>query len=145
MRSDRSYDFEMSPESAWAALSRVPDYPSWWPWLRTFDGELLERGQVWTCRVQPPLPYSVRFELIIDEVIPMRSVRASLAGDIVGSAAIAIEQRPSGCHVGLTAELAPATWLLRTLSTAARPIARFGHDWVLDRAGRQFIAGAPTP
>jgi len=31
------------------------------------------------------------------------------------------------------------------VSRLAKPVARFGHDWVLDSGARQFIARAITP
>jgi hypothetical protein len=41
--------------------------------------------------------------------------------------------------------LAPGNLTLRLMSRVAAPIARFGHDWVLDSGARQFIARAVTP
>jgi hypothetical protein len=38
--------------------------------------------------------------------------------------------------------LAPANALLRVLATVGRPIARYGHDWVLDVGAGQFASRA---
>ena len=47
---------------------------------------------------------------------------------------------------GHAAELAaPGNTALRLVSRFAAPIARFGHDWVLDSGARQFIARAVEP
>jgi len=46
----------------------VEDYQTWWPWLRHCDAESFEPGARWTCVVQPPLPYSLRFRITLDEI-----------------------------------------------------------------------------
>jgi hypothetical protein len=44
--------------------------------------------------------------------------------------------------VHLRSGLAPANALLRVLATVGRPIARYGHDWVLDVGAGQFASRA---
>ena len=44
----------------------------WWPWLETFDAQPLAPGEVWRCRVKPPLPYTVSFAIAFDEVVVER-------------------------------------------------------------------------
>jgi hypothetical protein len=41
--------------------------------------------------------------------------------------------------------VAPGNTALAVVSRFAAPIARFGHDWVLDSAARQFMARAIEP
>ena len=139
LRSDRRYRLPLTPGEVWERISSVEHYPLWWPWLRTFDGADLAAGAVWACEVRPPLPYSVRFDLTVDETVPGRSVAASVRGDIVGTATIAIRATGTGSEVHLVADLGPDNRALRVMSLAARPLVRFGHDWVLDTAARQFI------
>ncbi len=136
--SDRRYVFPMSAEALWVRINDVAAYPTWWPWLRRFDGETLNEGEVWQCTVQPPLPYTVRFAVTIGAIAPARSIAATVSGDIVGSATLQIEPRAGGCEARLTAELGPDKHALRALSVAARPLVRFGHNWVLDTGARQF-------
>jgi hypothetical protein len=50
-----------------------------------------------------------------------------------------------GCVATLHSSLAPGNAALAIVSRVAAPIARFGHDWVLDSAARQFIARAVEP
>ncbi len=45
----------------------------------------------------------------------------------------------------LHSSLAPGNTALAIVSRFAAPIARFGHDWVLDSGARQFIARAVEP
>lgn len=132
----------MDPAELWERISVIDDYPQWWPWLREFDGRALAHGDVWRCTVQPPLPYTVRFRLAIGEVIAGRSVRATLTGDIVGTARLEIVPAADGCVVRLVSSIAPDNRVLRIVAAAARPVARSGHNWVLDTGARQFAARA---
>lgn len=119
-------------------LEAVDEYPSWWPWLRGFDAQGLVASDVWQCTVQPPLPYLLSFAIAIDEVVPTTLVRTTVSGEIRGRARIDISARDDGSAVRLRSELAPANRFLQAVAMVAAPIARRGHDWVLDTASRQF-------
>lgn len=142
VRSDRRYRFDTAPEDLWAALTKVEDYRHWWPWLRRFDADGFAAGERWTCVVQPPLPYSLRFDLVLDEVVEGERVTATVSGDIVGTAQLALTADGTGSEVELVSRLAPANAMLRAIAVVARPVVRFGHDWVLDTGLRQFRAAA---
>src|SRR5687767_1157299 len=87
VRSDRHYRFGLEPEVLWASLVRIDDYRVWWPWLRGFDATAFAEGERWTCVVQPPLPYALRFVIALEEVEAPRFVTATISGDITGHAA----------------------------------------------------------
>jgi hypothetical protein len=142
VRSDRSYRFALAPEELWQTLTRTADYQRWWPWLRTFEGSAFGVGERWSCVVQPPLPYAVRFRLTIGEVVDARLVTATVDGDIVGDARLDISPSSEGSELHLVSRLAPSSAILRAVATLARPIAQFGHDWVIDTGLRQFTARA---
>ena len=135
---DRRYFFAFGRDEFWQRISHVGDFPTWWPWLRTFDGVRMGTGDVWSCAVHPPAPYVVRFEILLDEVVPETSIAARISGDIVGRAELSIDGDGSGCSARLVADLAPAKQSLRIMSVVARPMVRFGHNWVLDTGVRQF-------
>ena len=139
IRSDRRFDFDHSCAEVWAALARVEQYPLWWPWLEC-DGVALAEGESWRCRVDPPLPYSLDFELHVREVTNGRFVRADLTGDLVGEARLTLtgsdDERRS--VVRLESSLEAATGPVRLVARFLRPIATFGHDWVLDTGARRF-------
>ena len=88
--------------------------------------------------MQPPLPYRVRFTVHLDDVVPVRSVTATVSGEIVGTAALTIAPSGRGSSARLVADLGPEKHALRALSVALRPLVRFGHNWVLDTGARQF-------
>jgi hypothetical protein len=140
IRSDRRWGFDVGPADLWEAIAAVDDYPRWWPWLRRFEATGLVAGDTWRCVVQPPLPYTLRFRVALDEVDPHRLVAATLTGDVTGQARLEIDERDDGCEARLVSRLAPGNGALRIVAMLARPIARFGHDWVLDTGAHQFVA-----
>jgi uncharacterized protein YndB with AHSA1/START domain len=142
VRSDRRYRFPVGPEDLWPVLTRVEDYRSWWPWLRRFDAVAFEPGAAWTCVVQPPLPYSLRFRIVLHEVDPCRLATATIDGDIVGEARLELAATEAGSEARLVSSLAPENAVLRAIAGVARPVAQFGHDWVLDSGLRQFRSRA---
>jgi uncharacterized protein YndB with AHSA1/START domain len=144
VRSDRRYRFEVDNETLWAAMESTEDYRRWWPWLRRLDAKGLLEGDQWECVVQPPLPYALRFTISLDEVVPGRLAVATIGGQIEGEARLEIEPSTNGggCDARLVSHLSPVNGMLKTIARLARPVAQFGHDWVLDTGARQFRAHA---
>jgi hypothetical protein len=143
--SEHRYALPLEREAVWDLISDVDSYRGWWGWLRVFDAAGLAEGEEWNCLVQPPLPYLVRFQVHLDEVDAPRIVRARVTGDVVGTARLQLDEDGAGCVARLSSTLAPGNATLRLVSRLAAPLARFGHDWVLDSGARQFIARAVTP
>lgn len=138
LRSDRSFRFELPRAVMWDTFTRIDEYRAWWPWLAGFDGEAFESGVRWRCQVRPPLPYSLDFNVTLLDVVPQEFVRARIDGDIDGWAELSAADREVGCDLRLRSALSPRNRLLRLVALGARPVARFGHDWVLDSGIRQF-------
>jgi uncharacterized protein YndB with AHSA1/START domain len=142
---EHRYDLPLPREDVWTLISEVSSYRHWWPWLRAFEAAALAEGEEWRCEVQPPVPYAVRFRVVIGHVEAPRLVCADISGDVVGHATLQLDEGISGCTATLQSSLAPGNTTLQVISRFAAPIARFGHDWVLDSGARQFIARAVEP
>jgi uncharacterized protein YndB with AHSA1/START domain len=142
IRSDRRHAFQLPPEELWDAMARVDAYRDWWPWLRHFEGTALTSGEVWSATVQPPMPYRLRFEIHLDEVRAPHLASAAVLGDIEGTARVEIAATPGGSELHVVSELAPTNPLLSAVAAVAAPVARYGHEWVLDTGLRQFRARA---
>src|SRR5690606_25823081 len=106
VRSDRRYTFDADREVVWAALTRVDEYRSWWPWLRRFDGTSFTVGERWRCAVKSPLPYTMRFEIHLTEVIDGERAGAELTGDLDGWAELDLTDDGDGCRLRLVSDLA---------------------------------------
>ncbi len=137
--SDRRYELPAEPADVFATMASVGSYRKWWPWLEAFDAKELAAGEQWRCTVRPPLPYRVRFVVTLEDVVEPSLVTATVSGDITGTARIELVPAPSGgSTLRLRASLAPSSTVLQLLSRVARPVVRFGHDWVIDTGARQF-------
>jgi uncharacterized protein YndB with AHSA1/START domain len=138
-RSERQAAFAEPPATVWEALSDVGAYQRWWPWLTELDASEFAAGTTWRCRVKPPLPYSLRFTVTLEEVDAPRFAVATVAGDIEGHASIDLAAAPDGgTDLRLVSVLRSSNTSLRLLADLGPPIVRFGHDWVLDNGLRQF-------
>jgi hypothetical protein len=128
-------------------LVGVDEYQARWPWLKRFDAVALADGERWSCSVQPPLPYRVSFELALHDVVELRSVAADVSGDITGTARIElVATSADSTELRFESSLEPASTWLRRISVIAMPVARYGHDAVIDRALAEFAAHLPrTP
>jgi uncharacterized protein YndB with AHSA1/START domain len=138
LTSNRELRFDADRPTLWAAMSRVTDFPVWWPWLRGFDGTELAAGCVWSCVIQPPVPYVLHVTVAIDEVVPLSLVSATVDGDVRGTARLVLEDDGRGCRVVLASTLSPQQGVARVVARLAPPLARFGHQWVLETGARQF-------
>ncbi|MEA2902366.1 MAG: hypothetical protein QOH36_2253 [Actinomycetota bacterium] len=143
--SDRAFAFAVGPAALWTALTSVERYRTWWPWLRRFDGESFVAGARWRCAVRAPLGYPVRFDVVLDEVAAGRSAAAVVTGDIAGHARLdVVATGGGGSELRLVSTLTSERWLLRAIARLAPPVARLGHDRLLDTGVRQFRAQAFT-
>ena len=142
VRSDRQYRFALPPDELWTAMAASDQYERWWPWLRSFEGGPLEAGVTWSCTVHPPLPYALRLDVHLIAVEAPDHVEAVIDGDIVGTASIEIRGAEGGSDLRLRSDLSPRNRVLQAVALAARPMVRFGHDWVLDTGARQFAERA---
>lgn len=145
IRSDRRFRFDIDRASLWAAITRIERYRQWWPWLHAFEGSAFSEGARWRCVVKPPLPYTLHFDVILIEVDDHNVVRARVEGDITGWAQLTAVDQNFGCEVRIISELSPANGAIRRIARVARPVATFGHNWVLDTGARQFRSVAFHP
>ncbi len=142
---EHRYELPLPRADIWKLFTDVGAYKTWWSWLRIFEADALKQGEEWRCEVQPPLPYPVRFRIIIEELKKATLVRARVEGDVEGHATVTLVDHEAGCVAVLASSLAPGNTTLRLVSRLAAPVARFGHDWVLDSGARQFVSKAVNP
>ena len=140
---DRTWSFAVAPDELWRALSRVEDFPRWWPWLREFSGDGLVPGGRSVCVVRAPAPYTLRFTVTVREMVPGRLVDAEVEGDLTGPARLEVSAGNDG---GSAARLAWEMELRRPVLVAAalvgRPVLEWGHDWVVANGVEQFLQRA---
>jgi hypothetical protein len=137
-RYDRRFPLDISPADLWARLQRTDQYVEWWSWLQTLDGGGLHVGDVASCVVRAPLPYSLEFTVRVEEVVPEALVATHVGGDLEGPARLDITPAGSGCEARLSWELQLRDRVLGPLSSVARPAMRWAHDRVVDVGLHEF-------
>ena len=67
----RSFQFEVTPDELWQAISEPQRFEAWWGWLGQLrvDGEGLVDGTVLTGTVSPPVPYRMLVKVRLDETV----------------------------------------------------------------------------
>ena len=123
---------------------RPPTIRRVWPWLRQFDGERLDAGEVWRCAVRAPLTYTLRFTIRIDEVAAPEVVAATVAGDIAGTARLDVAADGDGSALRLRSDPGARGRAFALLAGLAGPLARRSHDWILDTGAAQFRGLVPS-
>ena len=138
IRSRRTFAVPLAPAPLWERMGSVQEFQTWWPWLRHFSGGPPVTGASWACTVRPRVPYRVRFVVHLDDVVAEQRIRATVSGDVRGTALVELEPAPAGTVLTLSSSLEPRRRLLRTVGLLAPPVARWGHDWVLTHAALDF-------
>jgi uncharacterized protein YndB with AHSA1/START domain len=136
-RLDRTLVFDREPDALWEVLSRLEDFPRWWTWLRTLEADGLTEGSTARCLIRAPIPWSLQLAVRIDRVVPGELIVAYATGDLEGPARLELAEHPAGSQVRLVWELEPRR-VLASLGLVARPVLRWGQDWVVSTGVRQF-------
>ena len=131
-----------APGDVYAVLERVPDYPLWWPQVRS----VTPRGDAayeLVCRSS--LPYELRFTITQAVRNPDdRVLEASMAGDLEGFSRWSIGVDAGGAVATFEEDVAANKTLLRRLEPIARPAFRANHSKMMrdgERGLRTFLAG----
>jgi uncharacterized protein YndB with AHSA1/START domain len=147
MSVDRRDVFRASADEVWAHLARPERFPVWWRWLRDFEvvGDGLSAGTVFHGLVVPPVPYRLRVEVRLTEVVAGERIRAALGGDLSGPAEVTLRSHPRGCEVAVAWRLEMRSLLLRRAAWFARPLLVVGHDQVVAATVRRFRSIVEPP
>lgn len=146
IETDRTVVLPVPPDRVWEVCEDVPAYPSFWPWLRRFDGRRLAVPEQWHGVVSVAGPFRLPLVVTIGGMTPGRRVQAHVQGSIVGVATVELALHDDGTLLRLTAELMPRPFSPLALATRlARPLAQASHDRVITRALAQLAAHVTRP
>ena len=135
---DRSFEFGLPPEQLWSRLTRVDDFPRWWPWLRRIEGDGFVEGGVTRIAVSAPVPWTLQLELHVTELVPGESLAVDVAGDLTGPASLSVTAAPAGAAARLRWSVSPSSPMLRLATRMTYPLVVFGQNWVVNVGLRQF-------
>ena len=139
---DRTWFLPAPPGEVWDILGRTDEYPTWWSWLSEFDTPGLRRGATARCRIQAPLPYSLRCTIHVDEMDAPHSIVTTVAGDLRGPARLELRADGAGSAARLEWSVVLADPVLAALSRVARPAMAWAHDQVVAAGVEQFVRRA---
>ena len=134
----RTWELDVPPHQFWATIARTDEYRSWWPWLREFQADGFGAGAHWNAVIQSPLPYALRVQLQLDEVVEGRRLAADVTGDIEGWAVLDLAPAATGSAVDVEWDMRPRSRAMQAAAVLARPLLRWSHEWVLARGLDQF-------
>jgi len=140
----RTWELDVPPDRFWDTIARTDEYRRWWPWLREFDAVGLKEGATWRAAIQSPLPYAMRVELLLDDVVPCERLAATVSGDFEGRAALDLTPTATGSAVDIQWHMRPRSRTMQLAAVLARPLLRWSHEWVLARGLAQFRERALT-
>lgn len=140
----RTWNLDVAPDRFWDTISRTDEYRSWWPWLRQFDADGFRQGATWKAVIQSPLPYVLRVQLVLDEVVECERLAADVTGDIEGWATLDLAAAPHGSAIDIEWDMRPRSRAMQMAAVLARPLLRWSHEWVLARGLDQFRQRALT-
>src|SRR5436309_15782869 len=103
----RTWELDASPDRFWDTISRTGEYKNWWPWLREFDADGMHQGAQWRAVIQSALPYALRVQLVLDEVVECKRLVADVSGDIEGWAALDLSGGEAGSTVDVEWDMRP--------------------------------------
>ena len=137
---ERAYDFALDRTAMWDALLRTDRYETWWEWMRDLrvEGSPATPGSVFSFAVVAPIPFSMHLRVRVEEVVPERSIAASVEGDLRGRALMRFEDQPNGCRATVSWSVELMQRALRVGARVAHPVLRWGQDWAVGTALRGF-------
>jgi carbon monoxide dehydrogenase subunit G len=142
-RYDRTFEFAVRCDVLWDALTDPPRFPDWWPWLRSFelDGQPssgVTPGTIARCGVKAPLPYTLDFQVHVEQVDAGRSIDTHVTGDLRGPARLEVASAGEASTARLTWAVELQVPLLSAASLVARPVLVWAHDRVVSNGVDQF-------
>jgi hypothetical protein len=137
-----TWQLNATPDDVYAALDRLPDYPLWWPQVRSVTPLGDERYEL-VCR--SVLPYELRFTTEQKVRNPAdRVLEASMSGDLDGFSRWTVTSEASGTRATFDEEVVATKPLLRRLELVARPAFSANHTRMMrdgERGLRTYLAG----
>ncbi|MCU1432614.1 MAG: polyketide cyclase [Actinotalea sp.] len=126
-------------DQAWKAVSRIEDWPRWWPAVSATRTILPGRpdgvGRVNGYLLRAPLGYRLGVVTRTIEVSAPRRVVVAVSGHLAGTGTWTLEREDDGVRVDQVWEVAATRPWMRLLAPVARPAFRWSHDRAARRGG----------
>ena len=120
------------------AVADLEHYPRWWPDVRSVR-RIDEDTAELVCRASLPYRLVVRMHRAEQDEAAGR-LRVHLGGDLEGSLAARVLDRPGGTALDITQEVVATKPLLRAFAPVARPLFRLNHALMMRRGRLGLLA-----
>lgn len=136
----RSFVFDVPPETVWATIERTGEFEAWWGWLGDFrlEGQGLQAGSVFVGVVSPPLPYRMGIRVELQRCVRPSSIVATVHGDLEGRARLDLEREDEGTVASVAWTIEMMQRPMRMAARVAYPVLCWGHDRVVDATVHEF-------
>ncbi len=122
----------------WDGLTRLDQWPVWFNGLENIHpcGPIasLQRGQAIELMIRGHLPYSLKFEIIVNDFIACSFVSFTVTGDLNGEGFCQLMASVSGSTVHFTWNVSPARLWMKMGASFARPVFIKNHDQIVEHA-----------
>jgi hypothetical protein len=128
--------------TVWQTLTSTPfSWDTWWPELT--DLKIIKEpsdlaGTEFSCNWSSPTGYKLQTNVVIDEVVPLRSVRLLTSGDLNGKVVCLIENRGAKTHVDIYWEVSTEKAWMNRLRFPLKPFFIWSHHAVM-RSGQKNL------
>jgi hypothetical protein len=137
-----TWHLNAAPADVYAVLERLPDYPLWWPQVRSVTPR---GGNAYELVCRSSLPYELRFVTTQSRRDPVdRVLEATMTGDLEGFSRWRIGVETEGTAATFEEEVVANKALLRRLEPVARPAFKANHSKMMrdgERGLRTYLAG----
>jgi hypothetical protein len=137
-----TWHLSAAADDVYAVLERLPDYPLWWPQVRSVT-VVNDHAYELVCRSSLPYELSFTTEQAVRNPVD-RVLEARLAGDLEGFSRWTIGSDAAGTTATFTEAVVANKALLRRLEPLARPAFKANHARMMrdgERGLRTYLAG----
>jgi hypothetical protein len=131
---------DVDADLLWDKLTRRESYPEWWPWMHdlAIRGTGLEPGAEFDFVVFAPIPYRMRLTVRITESVRPTRVEAEVHGHLRGNGTVRFRDESDGTSAEVSWSVEVVDRAMRVGARVARPLIKWGQDWAIRVALRNF-------
>ena len=126
----------------WNGLTHLEQWPAWFHGLERIQPSApiasLERGQAIELMIRGHLPYSLKFEMVVNDFIAYSFVSFTVKGDLNGEGFCQLLPSENGSIVHFTWNVSPARLWMKMGASIARTVFIKNHDQIVERSINGF-------
>jgi hypothetical protein len=130
------WQFKAALEPIWQCIYEGEKWPSWWKGVKQV--EVIKRGgpdsvgmvmnHVWISA----LPYTLRFQIEITKVEPMKVIEVASKGELAGTGVMSFSTQGDDVIVRFDWRVDTTEWWMNLIAPLASPLFRWNHAVIMD-------------